>query len=224
MITANSFIINVVRGGFLVAFPSSDSGEASMAHGTQVQPKVSRNAAILSAVMIVFASICWGQSDSETVWKPVPRRRILVSIPDRKLAVMEGAKAIRIFRIAVGASASPTPVGSFEIETAVSDPTYFHSGLVIPPGTDNPVGTRWMGLNQKGYGIHGTNDPQSIGKAASHGCIRLRNQDVEQLFEMVRVRDAVEIHAERDARIVTIFGTEILPEKRTPGNEAGGQY
>jgi lipoprotein-anchoring transpeptidase ErfK/SrfK len=130
---------------------------------------------------------------------------------------------VRIFHVAVGASVSPTPTGSFEIVTAVSDPTYFHSGVVIPPGADNPVGTRWMGLNQKGYGIHGTNDPQSIGKAASHGCIRLRNRDVEQLFAMVRVNDTVDIRAERDEQIATIFGDETPTEAQTSGNEAGGQ-
>jgi len=182
-----------------------------------------RSAAVLSAVMVIFASLCWGQSDSETIWKPVLSRKILVSIPDRKLAVIEQGKVVRIFHVAVGASVSPTPTGSFEIVTAISDPTYFHSGVEIPPGADNPVGTRWIGLNHKGYGIHGTNDPQSIGKAASHGCIRLRNRDVEQLFAMVRVNDTVEIRADRDQQIATIFGNETLAEAQTPGNEAGGQ-
>ena len=194
-----------------------------MGRQTQTQLHRKRSAAVLTAVMVIFASICWGQSDSETTWKPVPRRRILVSIPDRKLAVMEDGRVVRIFRVAVGASVSPTPTGSFEIVTAVSDPTYFHSGVVIPPGSDNPVGTRWMGLNQKGYGIHGTNDPQSIGKAASHGCIRLRNRDVEQLFAMVRVSDAVDIRAERDEQIASIFGDETLTQAQSSGNEAGGQ-
>jgi lipoprotein-anchoring transpeptidase ErfK/SrfK len=90
----------------------------------------------------------------------------------------------------------------------VTDPTYYHSGVVIPPGPDNPVGTRWVGLSQKGYGIHGTNEPGSIGKARSHGCIRMRNRDVEEFFTLVSVGDTVEIRSERDEQTAEIFGTE----------------
>ena len=57
-----------------------------------------------------------------------------------------------------------------------------------------------MGLDTKGYGIHGTNAPKSIGKAASHGCIRMAKRDLEELFSMVKAGDAVEIRGERDAR------------------------
>ena len=77
---------------------------------------------------------------------------------------------------------------------------------MIPAGKDNPVGTRWIGLSEKGYGIHGTNAPRSIGRAASHGCIRLRNRDMEKLFSMLRVGDVVEIHGERDEQVSDVFG------------------
>jgi lipoprotein-anchoring transpeptidase ErfK/SrfK len=76
---------------------------------------------------------------------------------------------------------------------------------VIPPGNGNPIGPRWIGLNQKGYGLHGTNELHSIGQAASHGCIRLRNSEIKQLFEIVRVGDSVEIRAERDEQTAQIF-------------------
>ena len=78
----------------------------------------------------------------------------------------------------------------------------------IPPGKDNPIGTRWVGLTEKGFGIHGTNAPKSIGHAASHGCIRLRNRDMERLFDMLRVGDLVEIRGERDEETAEIFGGE----------------
>jgi len=61
-------------------------------------------------------------------------------------------------------------------------------------------------LSVKGFGIHGTDDPRSIGFARSHGCIRLRNQDVEQLFEQLRAGDVVELHAERTPEILQLFG------------------
>ena len=74
-----------------------------------------------------------------------------------------------------------------------------------------------MGLSTKGFGIHGTNVPRSIGKAASHGCIRLRNQDAEDLFEKVRVGDVVEICDESDGRLVGVFGELKAPAaKGTP--------
>lgn len=135
-------------------------------------------------------------------------RHVLVSIPDRKLAVLEDGKVIRTFPVAVGAAVSPSPAGEFHIVHRVTDPTYYHSGVVIPPGPDNPVGTRWVGLTQKGYGIHGTNEPNSIGKARSHGCIRMRNHDIEQFFTMVSVGDTVEIRSERDQQTAEIFGAE----------------
>jgi lipoprotein-anchoring transpeptidase ErfK/SrfK len=142
--------------------------------------------------------------------KPVAdsvNRVVLVSIPDRKLAVIEDGNVIGTFSVAVGAAVSPSPTGQFQIVSRVSNPTYYRPGTVIPSGKDNPVGTRWVGLSQKGYGIHGTNVPRSIGHAASHGCIRLRNRDMEKLFTMLRVGDLVEIHGERDEQIAQVFGS-----------------
>jgi lipoprotein-anchoring transpeptidase ErfK/SrfK len=134
------------------------------------------------------------------------RRQVLVSLRDRQLAVLENGRVLRIFQVAVGADISPSPEGTFEIVSRVTNPTYYHPGTVIPAGSTNPIGPRWIGLNQKGYGIHGTNQPRSVGSAASHGCIRLRNKDVVQLFAMVRVGDTVEIRSERDEQIAQIFG------------------
>jgi lipoprotein-anchoring transpeptidase ErfK/SrfK len=137
------------------------------------------------------------------------RREIVVSIPDRKLVVMENGAVLRVFQVAVGADMSPSPTGSFEIVTRLAEPTYYHAGTVIPPGEGNPLGPRWVGFNKKGYGIHGTNAPGSIGKAASHGCIRMRNRDILEFFSLVRVGDLVEIHGERDAQVAEIFGGQV---------------
>jgi lipoprotein-anchoring transpeptidase ErfK/SrfK len=133
---------------------------------------------------------------------------VLVSIPDRQLAVLVNGIVVAGFPIAVGADESPSPTGEFTIVNRVSNPTYYHEGVVIPAGKGNPVGTRWLGLSQKGYGIHGTNAPKSIGRAASHGCIRLRNRDMENLFGMLHVGDVVKIRGERDEQIAEIFGRE----------------
>jgi len=135
-----------------------------------------------------------------------PRQLVLVSIPDRQLAVISDGELVAKFPVAVGTAESPSPTGEFRIVSRVTNPTYYRPGTVIPSGKDNPVGTRWIGLSQKGYGIHGTNVPRSIGHAASHGCIRLTNRDVERLFSMLRVGDVVQIRAERDEQIAEVFG------------------
>jgi lipoprotein-anchoring transpeptidase ErfK/SrfK len=137
---------------------------------------------------------------------PSVARRVVVSIPDRMLALIDGEQVVSIYPIAVGAPVSPSPVGTFSVVTRVTNPTYYRPGKVIGPGANNPIGTRWIGLSVKGFGIHGTDDPRSIGFAKSHGCIRLRNQDVEQLFEQLRAGDVVELHAERTPEILQLFG------------------
>src|SRR5579863_405805 len=137
-----------------------------------------------------------------------PSQLVLVSIPDRQLAVISDGEVVAKFPVAVGTAESPSPAGEFRIVSRVTNPTYYRPGTVIPSGRDNPVGTRWIGLSQKGYGIHGTNVPKSVGHAASHGCIRLRNRDVEQLFTMLQVGDVVQIRGERDDEIAQIFDGE----------------
>ncbi|HJT90233.1 MAG TPA: L,D-transpeptidase [Bryobacteraceae bacterium] len=157
--------------------------------------------AAVTGVMLLAAAEALAQEHGSR-----PARRIVVSIPDRKLAVLEGGRVLKVFSTAVGAERTPSPTGEFRIVRRVSDPAWYGNGQVVPPGKNNPVGTRWLGLNLKGYGIHGTNRPASIGHSASHGCIRLRNRDIEELFEMVAVGDVVELDGERTAEVEQIFG------------------
>jgi len=123
--------------------------------------------------------------------------RIVVSIPDRKLVLMNGDRAVRVYDVAVGKSSTPSPEGEFRIINRIPNPAWYTVGKVVAPGKGNPLGTRWMGLSARGYGIHGTNAPKSIGRAASHGCIRMRAADLEELFDLVSVGVVVEIHGER---------------------------
>jgi lipoprotein-anchoring transpeptidase ErfK/SrfK len=133
---------------------------------------------------------------SEILAEDAPSRRLIVNIAARKIVLVEDGKVIKMYPVAVGKHSTPSPSGSFHIVSHVANPSYTHEGKVVKPGPSNPVGTRWMGLGFKGYGIHGTNHPESIGHAASHGCIRMRNHDVEELFELVRVGDEVELVAD----------------------------
>ena len=99
---------------------------------------------------------------------------------------------------------------AYKIVNSIADPTWYTKGKIVRPGKCNPLGTRWLGLSLKGYGIHGTNGPCSIGRNASHGCIRMRNRDVEELFKMVAVGDQVELYGERTPEMARLFGTPTL--------------
>jgi lipoprotein-anchoring transpeptidase ErfK/SrfK len=152
-----------------------------------------RRLAALTSVVLMAAAEALAQENTAR-----PARRILISIPDRKLILLEADRVLKIYDTAVG--------GSFKIVQALPDPTWYAKGKIVPPGKSNPLGPRWLGLSVKGYGIHGTNNPASIGRNASHGCIRMRNRDVEELFAMVSVGDEVELLAERTPQLEEIFG------------------
>jgi len=132
-------------------------------------------------------------------------RKIIVSLADCRLALVEGDRVVKIYHTAVGAPKSPSPIGTYQIANRIPNPTYYTPGKVIPPGPANPLGTRWLGLSLQGYGIHGTNQPKSIGKAASHGCIRMRNRDIEELFSLVRAGDEVAILSDATEELSRIF-------------------
>ena len=167
----------------------------------------------LAMVVVLVALIGMQAMAQEPAITPQPKREIVVSLQDRKLALVEDGRVVKVYRVAVGKPSTPSPEGTFTIERRVTNPIYQHKGVTIEPGPDNPVGTRWMGLSIKGYGIHGTNEPHSIGKAASHGCIRMRRKDVEELFSLVRVGDTVELIGERDEETAELFGGQMMPTR-----------
>jgi len=163
-------------------------------------------ARLVLAILVLAAARVRAQETNQA-----DTRQIVVSVPDRKLALIQNGEVKKIYSVAVGKDTTPSPTGSFTIVNRLTNPTYYHKGQVIPQGPQNPIGTRWIGLSQKGYGIHGTNAPHSIGKAASHGCIRMGRRDLEELFELVRPGDVVDIRAERDTQTAAIFGTTAEP-------------
>jgi lipoprotein-anchoring transpeptidase ErfK/SrfK len=169
----------------------------------RIEEQMKRLAA-LAGVMAMAAAEALAQDKAGR-----PARRIVVSIPDRKLAVVEDDRVVKVYSTAVGKPTTPSPEGTFTIVTQIPEPTWYTKGRVVPPGKANPLGTRWIGLSKKGYGIHGTNAPGSIGRNASHGCIRMRNHDVEELFEIVAVGDVVELHAERNPETERLFGAPV---------------
>jgi L,D-transpeptidase ErfK/SrfK len=174
-------------------------------------------AKLVVAIMVLAAARVHAQEQPETV------RQIVVSLTDRKMALIENGQVKKTYAVAVGKKSTPSPTGTFKVVRRVSNPTYYHEGQVIEPGPENPVGTRWIGLDKKGYGIHGTNAPRSIGKAASHGCIRMAKKDLEELFEIVRAGDVVEIHGEQDEVTARLFGEPVVVASAATGTSVAAR-
>ena len=178
--------------------------------------RVLRYLAILFFLVSVRELRAQNQAEASLAAPVVQRhRKVVVSIPHRKLALIEDGQVKKVYPVAVGTQHSPTPAGNFAVKTRLVEPTYYHPGKVIPAGTDNPLGTRWIGLSTKGYGIHGTNVESSVGKAASHGCIRMHRSDIEELFAQVEIGDEVEIRDQPDAEVAGIFGDAPGAENKT---------
>jgi hypothetical protein len=119
---------------------------------------------------------------NQPVTRPEGSLTLVVNVPARRLEVLNDGKLYKQYRIAVGRSDTPSPYGEWIVTWKA-----YHSGDIF--------GTRFLGLNVPwgGYGIHGTNRPWSIGQFASQGCIRMRNRDIEELFEWVPVGTPVRI-------------------------------
>jgi lipoprotein-anchoring transpeptidase ErfK/SrfK len=85
-------------------------------------------------------------------------------------------------------------VGTFKITSKLANPVWFKAGVVVPPESpENVLGSRWLGFDNPGYGIHGTIEPQTIGQQITQGCVRMLNKDVEELYAIVPVGTEVEI-------------------------------
>jgi lipoprotein-anchoring transpeptidase ErfK/SrfK len=110
----------------------------------------------------------------------LPKYRIIVDLSDRNLYLLDGNTVVRSFPVGVGKMLTKTPSGEYTIVNKQ-----------VNPG--GPFGAFWMGLSKPHYGIHGTNDPSSIGREVSHGCIRMYNEDVLQLAAIVPIRTPVTI-------------------------------
>lgn len=126
-------------------------------------------------------------------------REIVINIPEFTLYLYENGVVIRQYPIGIGNVLNPSVLGKTEVINLVENPTYYpirwweRELEPIPPGPDNPVGTRWIGLGFPSYGIHGTNNPDSIGKAMSAGCIRMYNHDVEELMRLIKIGTPVNL-------------------------------
>jgi len=122
------------------------------------------------------------------------------------LGIFDADKLVAAYPVTIGSAKTASPIGEWKVQRIVQLPRFrwdlamlnygrrsgnFH---MLPPGPNSPVGVIWIALNKKGIGIHGTNEPETIGHAASHGCIRLANWDVVRLAQKVKPGVPVSIH------------------------------
>jgi lipoprotein-anchoring transpeptidase ErfK/SrfK len=125
--------------------------------------------------------------------------RLEIRLSQRQVTVYRGSQQIKSYPIAVGRPGWETPTGDFKVMEMVKDPAWVHpfKGVRIAGGDpENPLGRRWIGFWTDGknwIGFHGTPNPQSVGKASSHGCIRMHNKDVEELFQKVSLGTVVRV-------------------------------
>ena len=150
----------------------------------------------------------------ERVSLPTPERQLVLDRRLRRLSVIEDGRERRRFPVGVGRPGWETPVGRFEVIELAVDPTWEHpaTGRRIPPGPGNPLGSRWIGFHRdcrgragfngsehlvvKGCvsaGFHGTPQRDSVGRAVSHGCVRLLDEHVRELFELVELGTPVTV-------------------------------
>ncbi len=121
---------------------------------------------------------------------PQTDARLVVSLSDRQVTLYRGSSVQATYPIAVAQAGWETPTGTFQVLNKEQNPIFVHpiTGEEIPPGADNPLGVAWVGFWTDGeseIGFHGTNQEELIGEAVSHGCLRMRNADIEAIYAQV---------------------------------------
>jgi lipoprotein-anchoring transpeptidase ErfK/SrfK len=118
---------------------------------------------------------------------------IVVDKSQNQLLLTENNQFVKLYPVATGTENS-TPIGTFKIVSRIPHPVWYTQGAVVPPDSpENILGTRWLGIDRKGYGIHGSVDPAAIGKQVTAGCVRMSTRDVEELFDIIPVGTEVTI-------------------------------
>jgi len=148
------------------------------------------------------------QTQASTPAQSAPPRNVSTKVDTKTnmLGVFEAEKLIAAYPVTIGSAHTASPIGEWKVRGIAKLPRFRYdkemlehgkrSGdfYMLAPGPRNPVGVMWVALNKKGVGIHGTNDPASIGRAVSHRCIRLANWDVVRLATKIKAGDNVSIH------------------------------
>ncbi|MFE4706307.1 L,D-transpeptidase family protein [Peribacillus simplex] len=161
----------------------------------------------LIVFILIFAFSFVGFSNTSDA---AARQLIIINKANNQLAYYENDKLVRVFSVATGKKASYTPEGKFKVVTKIVNRPYY-KGNIRGGDPKNPLGKRWLGINARNtpgntYAIHGNNDPTTIGKYISAGCIRMYNNDVQWLYDSVKMNTVVLI-ASSNKSFATIAAT-----------------
>lgn len=156
---------------------------------------------VFGAVFLSLFTFCIGQADTaaQSASAIKPALSIVINIPGRTLSLYDNNKLLKSYPVGVGRADSQTPLGQFKIKLKEKNPVWINPNdldMKIDSGPENPLGYRWMEIDSL-YGIHGTNQPDSVGGYVSNGCIRMYENDVEELFDKVDLETPVTITYER---------------------------
>lgn len=169
----------------LASSPTSSDSIRQTASGAAIIPSEWLNPAIPSL-------------DDPSIFLPSQQvqRRLVLKLRERRVYLYQGNQQVASYPVAVGKAGWETPTGSFQVMQKIVNPSWQNpwTGQVMPPGPNSALGVRWIGFWTNGkdvIGFHGTPSINSIGQAASHGCVRMRNEDIVSLFEQVEMGTVV---------------------------------
>jgi lipoprotein-anchoring transpeptidase ErfK/SrfK len=198
-----------LKGPFIDRIPSSLEDEAGLQHlgYTSVQEGLSEQVhASISLLRALNPGVNWRRAGTDVVVPQVvaarPAAKVARIVVDKAghavNAYAADGKLAAFYPASIGSQEKPAPTGQFVIRRIIHNPDYTYNPkyafkgvkadkpFTVAPGPNNPVGSVWLDLSYQGYGIHGTPEPDLVGKTQSHGCVRLTNWDVEDLASMVR--------------------------------------
>lgn len=188
-----------------------------------LQPRMCRMVlCLLFLVLSTSALPAVDQSRGGEVRDPVIDR-IVVGVKDYRLVAFSKDQIVFDFPVTVGADTGPTPTGHFTVTSRLKNPWYTpnNESNIRPGAPDNPIGSRWIGINKPSYGLHGTNNPEAIGEAKSEGCIRLRNRQIEELYRHVRQGTPVIIRERLPFNTSKFRTVQHQPEESKDDSEEG---
>mgnify|MGYP000117044402 CR=1 FL=1 len=177
----------------------ADTAASQAAASALVQVKAPAKSDTATAPVVTITPAASAPADTQSAApKKADEKKIMLNLASRILTLYQGNTKITMYPVGVGKASTPSPTGTYSITDKEVNPTWIDpdTGTQVPSGPACPLGYRWLGLFGN-YGIHGTNAPSSIGGYVSHGCIRMHEADVEDLYNRVSIGTPVIIYYDR---------------------------
>jgi lipoprotein-anchoring transpeptidase ErfK/SrfK len=194
-----------IKAGNKLVVPNVDpfdmAAVKNLKPGSEISPAVANDISDESSEQNKNAAV---QDKSAGLGQPTTAVRI--DTKTNMLGLFEADKLVAAYPVAVGSTQLPSPMGEWKVRGVAKMPRFRYDEqmlkygrrggkfYMLPPGPNSPVGVIWIALDKKGVGLHGTNEPEAIGKLSSHGCVRLANWDVVRLAQKVKAGVPVSIH------------------------------